>query len=139
MPFHRAEKKVSCIDPDTAEPIEPEAPNAVKLETFVFDALPLCEASIIYETDRVEEFAPIKNADATGGSAGAVDCPATSKQLQTERAARWLSKHGVTIPRNAEGEVDARIEISHLTAIEPDDLAAVALPEAIKPGESRVL
>lgn len=142
LPFHRAEKKVSCIDPETAAPIEPTTsgrPNAVKLETFVFDALPLCDSSIIYETDRVEEFAPIKNADAPPGSSGAVDCPATSKQLQTERAARWLSKHNVDIPRNTNGAVDAKIEISHLTAIEPEDLAGVDLPKTIRKGDLVVL
>ncbi len=135
LPFHRAEKKVACIDPDSAAPVEPAAPNAVKLETFVFDALPLCDTSIIYETDRVEEFAPIKNADAPG----AVDCPATSKQLQTERAARWLSQHGVEAPRDAEGNVDAKIEISLLTAIGPEDLANADLPRAIRAGDSIVL
>jgi UDP-N-acetylglucosamine/UDP-N-acetylgalactosamine diphosphorylase len=135
LPFHRAEKKVACIDPDSATPIEPEEPNAVKLETFVFDALPLCEVSIIYETDRVEEFAPIKNAD----EPGAVDCPATSKQLQAERAARWLSQHGIEAPRDAEGNVDATIEISCLTAIGPEDLVNADLPSAIQAGASLVM
>jgi len=97
--------------------------------------LPLCDASIIYETDRVEEFSPIKNADAPG----AVDCPATSKQLQTERAARWLAKHGIEAPRDADGKVDAVIEISNLTAISPEDLANADLPKQIKPGESVVI
>ena len=143
LPFHRADKKVPCIDPISAESIEPEEPNAVKLETFVFDALPLCDKSIIYETDRVEEFAPIKNADAPGSDApggdGAVDCPATSKQLQTERAARWLAQHNVAIPRNPDGNVDAVIELRPLTAIAPEDLADVALPTSIDPGASVVL
>jgi UDP-N-acetylglucosamine/UDP-N-acetylgalactosamine diphosphorylase len=64
----------------------------VKLERFVFDALPLCRSSIVYETDRVEEFAPIKNA--TG-----VDSVESSKALQTARAARWLEAAGVKVPR----------------------------------------
>ena len=135
LPFHRADKKVPCIDLETAKPVAPGEPNAVKLETFVFDALPLCDKSIIYETDRVEEFAPIKNAD----TKGAVDCPATSKQLQTERAARWLDQHGVAIPRNADGAVDAVIELSTLTAIAPEDLSSIELPKAIDAGASVVL
>ncbi len=135
LPFHRAEKKVPCIDIDTAEPIDPSEPNAVKLETFVFDALPLCDESIIYETDRVEEFAPIKNAD----SPGAVDCPATSKQLQTERAARWLETQGLKAPRDANGNVDAVIEVSLQTAIAPEDLATANLPKTIDPGASVVI
>ena len=135
LPFHRAQKKVACIDTGTGEPITPKEANAVKLETFVFDALPLCDKSVLYETDRVEEFAPIKNADVPG----AVDSPVTSKQLQTERAARWLEKQGINIPRNADGQVNARIEISSLTAIAPDDLASADLPKEITPGESLVL
>ncbi len=136
LPFHRAEKKVPCIDLNTATPIDPDEPNAVKLETFVFDALPLCDNSILYETDRVEEFAPIKNADNPPGEPVAVDSAASSKLLQTERAARWLEKNKVTVARDAEGNVNATIEISTRTAISPDDLSAVDLPKSIKVGES---
>ncbi len=41
LPFHRAEKKIPHVDLETGAPVRPEKPNAVKLETFVFDALPL--------------------------------------------------------------------------------------------------
>lgn len=139
LPFHRAEKKVPCIDPNTAEPIAPESPNAIKFETFVFDALPLCDNSILYETDRIEEFAPIKNADTPDGQPIATDSPASSKQLQTQRAARWLETHNVTIPRDADGNVNAKIEISPLTATTPEDLANADLPKEINPDESHTL
>lgn len=138
MAFHRAEKKVDHIDPVSGDPVRPKAPNAVKLEMFVFDALPRCERSIIYETDRVEEFAPIKNADAANPQAS-VDSPFTSCMIQVERAGRWLEAHGVDVPRDNQGRVDATIEISPLTAIEPDDLAAVELPRKIAPGASLVI
>lgn len=129
LPLHRAEKKVAHIDHRTGERIEPDKPNAVKLEAFVFDALPLCDKSIVYETLRVEEFAPIKNA--TG-----VDSPESSARIQTEKYAGWLEKAGVKIPRKPDGSVDALIEISPLTALEPDDLKdRDDLPEQIKPGE----
>jgi len=139
LPFHRAEKKVGCIDLATADKIEPKSINAVKLETFVFDALPMCDKSIIYETDRVDEFAPIKNADAPQGQPLAIDCPATSKLSQTERAARWLEAKGVNVPRDAAGKVQAVIEISQLTAIEPGDLDDVELPEVVAPGTQLLL
>lgn len=136
LEFHRAEKKVPYVDLATGEQVKPTEPNAVKLETFVFDALPMCENSIILETDRVAEFAPIKNADQVeDGKLVSVDCPGTSQQLQTERAARWLEAKGVSIPRNADGEVDAIIEIKQTTAIEPDDLDSAQLPEEIKSGD----
>ena len=127
LPYHRAEKKVSHLDTATGKLIEPESPNAVKLETFVFDALPLCERSIVYETQREEEFAPIKNA--TG-----VDSPETSAQLQTQRAAKWLEQCGVKVPRDERGVPQAVIEISQLKAIEPADLNSngVSLPASIE-------
>ena len=137
LPFNRAEKKVPCIDASGAA-VKPEKPNAIKLETFVFDALPFTSSSIIYETDRVDEFAPIKNADEKPIEKS-VDSPYTSGRGQTERAARWLAKHGVKAPRKADGTVDATIEISQLTAIEPDDLKGAKLPKEIAPGSNVVL
>ena len=110
----------------------------MKLEAFVFDAIPLAESSIVLETSRVEEFAPIKNA--TG-----IDSPATSHQLQSDRNARWLSRYGVQVPIEkvpegaGNGHVQAKIEISPLTALEPDDLAKQPLPKVIAPRQEIVL
>ena len=42
----------------------------MKLEQFVFDAIPLARNAIVYTTDRAEEFSPVKNAEG-------VDSPAT--------------------------------------------------------------
>jgi len=132
LPFHRAEKKVPYWDPARDAVVAPEAPNAVKLEMFVFDALPLCERSVVLETDRVEEFAPIKNAEGE-------DSPATSRALQSERAARWLDARGVKVPRDAEGRLAATIEISPGVALAPEDLEAGRLPERIEPGAEVLL
>jgi len=127
LPLHRAEKKVPCVDLETGERIEPAKPNAVKLEAFVFDAIPLAESSIVYETDRVEEFAPIKNAEGN-------DSPATCARIQTERAARWLESRGVTVPRSPDGGPDCVLEISPITAMEPSDLDLARLPREIPRG-----
>ncbi len=124
LPFHRAEKKVAFIDENGAER-RPQTPNAVKLETFVFDALPMCEASIVYEADRHDEFAPIKNADAEN----CTDCPSSSQRLQSDRAKAWLTSRGVRVAE------DAVVELSQRTAIEPDDLDRAGLPDSIGPGE----
>lgn len=132
LPYHRAEKKVPCIDPETGEAVEPSAPNGVKLERFVFDALAFCDRSVVYETSREEEFAPIKNA--TG-----VDSPESSQKLQTARAARWLEAAGVRVPRKASGEPDCVIELSPLTASSPEDLQGRSLPAKIEPGASLTL
>lgn len=139
LPFNRAEKKVGYYDASADETVKPEEPNAVKLETFVFDALPMCETSIVYETDRIDEFAPIKNADVDGKVE--TDSPASSKQIQTERAARWLEANGVTVARDGEGlgSVQAVIEIKQTTAIYLDDLKGADLPGEIKAGDEVLL
>lgn len=133
LPWHRADKKVPHIDLDTGRLVEPVQPNGVKLEAFVFDAIPLANSSIVMETARAEEFAPIKNADG-------VDSARTSHQLQSERAATWLEANGVRIERDAHGRVPAAIEISPLTALDARDLAEVPnLPEAISAGQEILL
>jgi len=139
LPFNRAEKKVKFYDEASGQTEVPSEPNAVKLETFVFDALPLCDDSIIYETDRVDEFAPIKNADTADGEPDATDSPASSKKLQTERAARWLEAAGVDVARDADGVVDAVIEIKQTTAIYPEDLQGVELPAKVESGGELLL
>jgi UDP-N-acetylglucosamine/UDP-N-acetylgalactosamine diphosphorylase len=121
LPFHRAEKKVSCIDANGARR-EPEEPNAVKLEMFVFDAMPLSEACVLLETERDEEFSPIKNAEG-------IDSPATSLHDQIRRAANWLEQAGVAVPRDADGQVAAAIEISPLFADSPEELARRVDPD----------
>lgn len=128
LPFHRAVKKVPFVDIETGRPVEPAEPNGVKLERFIFDALPLCRSSIVVETDRVEEFAPIKNAEGS-------DSARTSGELQTLRAARWLERFGVAIPRKLDGSPDCTIEVSAETALFPEDLARIAPGLSIKPGE----
>lgn len=132
LPYHRADKIVPYLDPSADSIITPQTPNAVKLETFVFDALPKCQRSIVYETQRVEEFAPIKNVDG-------IDSVETSRILQTERASRWLEANGVEVARTATGEVEAVIEISQLTAVEPSDLADIILPKHIEVGTEVLL
>ncbi|MEL7473306.1 MAG: UDPGP type 1 family protein, partial [Planctomycetota bacterium] len=127
LPFHRAEKKVPCVDPETGAPTQPAEPNGIKLEQFVFDALDFCEQSIVLETDRVEEFAPIKNAEGN-------DSPETSARFQTRKATRWLVAAGVKVPRDADGEPDCTLEIGPLTALDADDLKAAELPNQIEPG-----
>jgi len=132
LPYHRADKKVPYYDVARGGMVQPDAPNAVKLEAFVFDAIPLAKSSIVYETNRGEEFAPIKNADGS-------DSPATSHRIQSNRHGGWLESCGVKVPRNAQAEVEAKIEISPLTAMEPGDLNPAELPKAIEANQEIVI
>jgi len=129
LPFHRALKKVDHFDLSIGQTVTPSENNAVKLEKFVFDGIPLAAKSIVVETDRVEEFAPVKNA--TGN-----DSIESSKAIQSERASRWLASAGVEVPRKGDGSVDAVIEMSPMTAVCADDLTGVDLPESIEPGST---
>lgn len=132
LPLHRAVKKVPYVDIETGERVEPDEPNAVKLESFVFDALPMCERSLVFEVDRIDEFAPIKNAEGK-------DSPASSRNIQIERAARWLEARGVEVARDESGEVEGEIEISPVTATRAEELDKSELPRRVGRDDSVVL
>ncbi len=106
--------------------IKPDKPNAVKLEQFVFDAIPLAKNAIVYITERDEEFSPVKNAEG-------VDSPATCRRDQIRRAARWLSGAGVKIPQNG-GDPAATIEISSLYAENEAEVRELSPSIEINPG-----
>jgi UDP-N-acetylglucosamine/UDP-N-acetylgalactosamine diphosphorylase len=113
LPWHRAEKKVPYVD-DTGKLIKPDKPNAVKLEQFVFDAIPLAKNAMAYATERAEEFSPVKNGEGT-------DSPATCRRDQIRRAARWLGEAGVVVPTKV-NEPDVTLEISPLFAVSAEQL-----------------
>ncbi|MCK5845415.1 MAG: UDPGP type 1 family protein, partial [Victivallales bacterium] len=60
LPWHRAEKKVSYVTL-AGDSVIPETPNAVKLETFIFDAIPMADKTLVLGAEREDEFAPVKN------------------------------------------------------------------------------
>ena len=132
LPFHRAEKTVPHVD-EAGQRVEPAEPNAVKLEMFVFDAMPRAKETVILETVRSEEFSPIKNADGP-------DSLNTSLHDQVRRAAAWLEHAGVTVPRDADGQIAAALEISPLFADSAEALTEKVGPDlVIAPGDSLYL
>jgi UDP-N-acetylglucosamine/UDP-N-acetylgalactosamine diphosphorylase len=132
LPWHRAHKKVACHDPATGATHHPDKPNAYKFECFIFDALPLARSSVTVQTSRMEEFAPIKNAEGE-------DSPASSHRIQSDRNGAWLESVGVSIPRRSDGSVDAKIEIGPLAALEAADLRNRVTARAIRRGEEFVV
>lgn len=115
LPLHRADKKVPYVD-ESGNLVKPDAPNAVKLEMFVFDALPLARKTVVLETLRSQEFSPVKNAEGE-------DSPSTCLHDQVRRAAGWLEAAGVKVPRDADGQIACAIEISPLFADSAEELA----------------
>jgi len=104
---------------ENGKPIKPDEPNAVKLEQFVFDAIPLAKNAIVYTTDRGEEFSPVKNAEG-------VDSPATSRRDQSLRAARWLREAGVDVAGTPTRH--PTLEISPLYATTAEQLKTRSIP-----------
>ena len=110
LPWHRADKKVPYLN-EAGERVEPAEPNAVKLESFIFDALPLAARTMILEGDRDEMFAPTKNK--TG-----VDSVESCRQSILARDARRLAAAGITLPPGV------AVELSPLAGDTAGELAA---------------
>lgn len=114
LPLHRAVKKIPHID-HQGNPVEPAKPNGVKLESFIFDALPVADESIILEIVREEQFAPVKNP--TGQ-----DSVERTRRMMVERAARWLESAGVDVPHKPDGSPDCTLEIAPSFALDKADV-----------------
>jgi UDP-N-acetylglucosamine/UDP-N-acetylgalactosamine diphosphorylase len=114
LPLHRAVKKIPHID-RRGNLVMPAEPNGIKLETFVFDALPLASKSIILQTPRSEEFGPVKNA-------AGPDSPQTARKMMVARATDWLESAGVAVPRKPDHSPDCLIEIAPSFAVEKEDI-----------------
>ena len=110
LPFHRANKVVPFVDAN-GELVQPEQPNAIKFERFIFDLLPWAENAIVCEVDPAEGFCAVKNAP-----------PAVSETPEHVRAAisaqhrKWLVDAGVQVAE------DAVVEISPFFAVEPEQV-----------------
>jgi UDP-N-acetylglucosamine/UDP-N-acetylgalactosamine diphosphorylase len=117
LPLHAARKPERAID-ETGRPLDPERRAAVKLETFIFDVLPLAERTLAVEVDRAEEFGPVKSVEGA-------DTPEKARRMMSAKAARWLERAGAKGIRDDGGDPAHPIEISPLTALEPEDLSSL--------------
>ncbi len=117
LPFHLANKKVPYLD-ETGRKIEPDQPNAIKFERFIFDLLPLAKNAIVVEAHKSESFAPVKNAKAES-----TDTAETSQRAMISLHQRWLREAGVSVAD------DIVVEINPLFADSVKELKA-----KIKPG-----
>jgi len=111
--YHKVLKKVRFVD-RKGNPVEPEEPNGIKFETFVFDAMREARKVVLMEVDRRSEFAPVKNA--TGE-----DSLETARQALSNLFGRWIEKAGGKVPRDAAGNVTVPIEISPLYALDEEE------------------
>jgi len=120
LPVYLAHKKIPHID-EQGRPVTPQKENGYKFETFVFDALPEAVGAVIVETDRAEEFAPVKNPSGE-------DSVESARRMMVELYASWLDAAGVAVPRDNKGKPLGEIEISPLFALDQEELCAKLSP-----------
>jgi len=108
LPHHVARKKIPYVDTEKGTTVNPEKPNGIKLEQFVFDVFPMLELNkfACMEVKREDEFSPLKNAKGTGE-----DDPDTSKRDIMQQGTRWVQAAGAIVV--SEGD-ETGIEVSPL-------------------------
>ncbi len=116
LPFHTAHKKVAHVDA-AGNIVQPERPNAVKFERFIFDLMPSARRAIVVEVDPQNAFAPLKNAPCEN-----TDTPETVKAQMVAVAKSWLRRAGAEV---ADG---VAVEISPLFARSEEELAGKIMP-----------
>ena len=87
--YHMAHKKIPYYDTATQTTITPSSNNGIKLETFIFDVFPLSERMCIFDVDRQNEFAPVKNAPGA-----ASDTPESARRMISQLAQSWVRSAG---------------------------------------------
>jgi UDP-N-acetylglucosamine/UDP-N-acetylgalactosamine diphosphorylase len=123
LPYHRARKRVPYVD-ERGHPVEPDEPNAIKFEQFIFDTLPLARRSLVLETSREGEFEPLKNAEGPSS-------PDTVRGRLSDAAADVLEAAGATVSRAPDGSAAVPIELSPLVAGDPAELARRVRPGTV--------
>lgn len=117
LPFHVARKKAAYLDA-TDKVVEPEEPNALKFERFIFDLIPEARRPIVIEYAESESFAPLKNA-----SGAPKDTPEYVRRFMFDQHRRWLEGAGATLAPGV------HVELSPLVALDAADAK-----ERIAPG-----
>ncbi len=123
LPYHASLKKVPSLDA-AGMPIEPSVPNAVKLERFVFDALPCAERVCLLEANARDEFSPVKNAQGPRS-------PCSCRRDLVALYRRWLKAAGLVLPPESQW-----IEIDHSHIDGPEEAIAANLHDLAEAPET---
>jgi UDP-N-acetylglucosamine/UDP-N-acetylgalactosamine diphosphorylase len=112
LPFHVARKKVPHVD-NEGRLVEPQEPNALKFERFIFDLLPQARNPLVVEYEEEEVFAPLKNAPGAER-----DTPEYVQRFMVAQHRGWLEAAGTRVPPAVP------VEISPLWALDAEGVAA---------------
>jgi UDP-N-acetylglucosamine/UDP-N-acetylgalactosamine diphosphorylase len=117
FPWHCSHKKVPYLNGSGAL-VEPDAPNAFKFETFVFDALRyINHPPVVLDIDCTTEFTPTKQM--TGN-----DSVETARVTMMKMWSGWLEEAGYLVPRDRAGGATIDIEISPRFALDRAEFLA---------------
>lgn len=119
LKLHVAQKKIPFID-NSGKRIQPEKPNGIKIEKFVFDVFEFAENFVTVEVLREEEFSALKNADSAGK-----DCATTSRNDIYQLHKKRVVQAGGTV----EG---VEVEISPLLSYAGEGLEAIVKGQHFK-------
>jgi len=130
LPFHVSHKVIKCLDAQ-GRLHKPDSPNGYKFEQFIFDAFTQTQNICVVEVERSQEFSPIKNKEG-------VDSPATARRDLCNYFGAMLEKAGHNVPKDKDGNVTWKLEISPLAALDAEDLGD-RLPTDFSPHDDLVL
>lgn len=119
LPFHIAKKAVAHIDA-AGKRVEPQGPNAIKFERFIFDLLPSARTGIVVEVNEEVAFAPVKNAPGDER-----DTPELVQQQMIALHRKWLEAAGARVQNGV------AVEISPLFAQDAEEVRERLSPEFV--------
>ena len=99
---------------------QPDKPNAIKFEKFIFDLMHHTNRSVLVESDRASTFAPVKNPDSM-----ATDTAATARAAMVKLHTGWLQHAGIEVAPGVD------VEISPLFALNRSDIGSKSLAPSI--------
>lgn len=109
LKLHVARKKIPYVN-KKGEKIQPQQPNGIKIEKFVFDVFQFANKFVTWEVARNSEFSALKNSNAVGK-----DCPTTARRDLLNLHRMYVEKAGGIV------ECD-EIEISPLLSYAGENL-----------------
>jgi UDP-N-acetylglucosamine/UDP-N-acetylgalactosamine diphosphorylase len=113
-------KKTPYLD-ELGNLTQPDEPNSLKFERFIFDLLPEARHALVIEVEKRKNFVPLKNA-----SGAASDSPEHVRAGLIDIYSQWLSAAGTEVSDGV------AVEISPLFALDAAELARKVSPERIE-------